>query len=163
MQASADIFRCFGIPLLRGRGFAAEEDLPNGPRVVLVSENLWATRFGRDPQTIGKILPLSGEPYTIIGIVANTQRTWEFGPPSDVYVPFQLDPNTSDQGHYFQVVARLKPGITLNQAKARLQTSAQEYRAKFPQCTRAERRIRQVSSLIARRSWAMFVHRCWCC
>ena len=47
-------------------------------------------------------------------------------------LPFQLDPNTSDQGHYFQVVARLKPGVSLEQAKARLQASAGEYRAKFP-------------------------------
>jgi putative ABC transport system permease protein len=133
MQASEDIFRCFGIPLLRGRGFTSEEDLPNGPHVVLISENLWTRRFTRDPEIIGKILSLSDEPYTIIGIVADNQRTWEFGPPSEVYVPFQLDPDTSDQGHYFQVVARLKPGITLNQAKARLQVSAQEYRVKFPQ------------------------------
>ena len=47
-------------------------------------------------------------------------------------MPFQLDPNSADQGHYFAVVARLKPGVSLEQAQARLQASAAEYRAKFP-------------------------------
>jgi putative ABC transport system permease protein len=132
MQASADIFRCFGVPLLRGRGFTAEEDSPNGPRVALISQDLWTQRFASDPQILGKTISLSGEPYTIVGIAADNQSTREFGLPPEVYVPFQLDPNTNDQGHYFQVVARLKPGVALGQAQARLQVSAQEYRAKFP-------------------------------
>src|SRR5436853_160653 len=56
----------------------------------------------------------------------------EFGPPPDVWVPFQLDPNTKDQGHYFRAAGRLKPGVSLDQAIARLQVSGQEYRTKFP-------------------------------
>ena len=132
MQASADIFRCFGVPLPRGRGFTAEEDSPNGPRVALISQDLWSRRFASDPQILGKTISLSGEPYTIVGIAADNRSTREFGLPPEVYVPFQLDPSTSDQGNYFQVVARLKPGIALGQAKARLQVSAQEFRAKFP-------------------------------
>src|SRR4029079_11638382 len=48
------------------------------------------------------------------------------------FVPFQFDPNTGDQGHYFGVAGRLKPGVTLEQAKARVQLSAEEYKTKFP-------------------------------
>lgn len=132
MQMSADSFKAWGLPILRGRGFSPEDDAPNGPHVTLISQDVWARRFGNDPQILGKTISLSGDPYTVIGVVASNPAALEFGPPTEVYVPFQLDPNTSDQGHYFQVVARLKPGVSLEQAKARLQASAGEYRAKFP-------------------------------
>ena len=56
----------------------------------------------------------------------------ELGPTPQVWVLFQFDPNTTDQGHYFQVLGRLKPGITLEQADTRLNASAAEYRKKFP-------------------------------
>ena len=104
MRASANTFRCWGIPILQGRGFTPEEDLPNGPRVVAISQSLWKRRFASDPQILGKTISLSGEPYTVIGIVADSQGFLEFGfggHPSDVYVPFQLDPNSADQGETF--------------------------------------------------------------
>ena len=132
MQMSADGFPCWGLPILRGRPYTEQEDLPNGPRLVLISQGFWTRRFASDPQIVGKTISLSGEPYTVIGIVAENQNALEFGPPSDVYVPFQLDPNTTDQGHYFQAVARLKSGVDLKQAQARLQASAAEYRTRFP-------------------------------
>src|SRR5579872_966421 len=130
-KASADIFRCWGLPILRGRGFTREEDLPHGPLVTLLSQDLWKRRFASDPQVLGKAISLNGESYKVIGIVGD-DPLGEFEPPADVYVPFQIDPETTDQGEYFNVAARLKPGITLEQAKARLQTSAGDYRAKFP-------------------------------
>jgi putative ABC transport system permease protein len=132
MQMSADSFKVWGMPILRGRGFTQEEDLPNGPHVVLISQDVWARRFASDPQILGKTISLSGDLYTVIGVTENNSAALEFGPPTEVYVPFQLDPNSTDQGHYFQAVARLKPGVTLEQAKARLQASAGEYRARFP-------------------------------
>jgi putative ABC transport system permease protein len=132
MQMSADSFKVWGLPILRGRGFSAEDDAPNGPHVTLISQDVWARRFANDPQILGKTISLSGDPYTVIGVVASNPAALEFGPPTEVYVPFQLDPNTSDQGHYFQVVARLNPGVSLEQAKARLKASAAEYRARFP-------------------------------
>ena len=56
----------------------------------------------------------------------------EYGPTPQLWVLFQFDPNTTDQGHYFQVMARLKLGVTLQQAKGRMKESATEYRKKFP-------------------------------
>ena len=132
MQMSADGFRCWGIPILRGHPYTEQEDLPNGPRVTLLSQGFWTRRFGSDPTIVGKVISLSGESYTVIGIVESDQRLLEFGPSSDVFIPFQLDPNTTDQGHYFQVVGRLKPGVTLEQAQARLKASASDFRARFP-------------------------------
>ncbi|MEO7142874.1 MAG: ADOP family duplicated permease, partial [Bryobacteraceae bacterium] len=133
MRASADTFRCFGIQILRGRTFSQEEDLPNGPLVALIGENLWRRRFAGDPRILGRTISLSGEPHTVIGIVGADAGLSDSGPPAEVYVPFKLDPNTSDQGDYFEVAARLQPGVTLEQAQARLQASAGAYRAKFPQ------------------------------
>ncbi len=131
-QASADFFRLLRAPIELGRTFTPEEDLPNGDRVVLLSHQLWVRRFDSDPDILGKTMSLSGDPHVIIGVVGGDFDTQEFGPPAEVYIPFQLDPNTTDQGHYFQAMGRLKDGVTLEQAQAKLQLSAQEFEAKFP-------------------------------
>jgi predicted permease len=131
-QVSADYFRLAGIPLSRGRTFSAEEDRPGGNHVVVLSQGLWKRRFGSDPSVIGKTMSLSGDPYVIIGILNESPNVRVLEPNPEVWIPFQLDPNSSDQGHFFQALGRLKPGVSLAQAKARLQLSADEYRRKFP-------------------------------
>jgi putative ABC transport system permease protein len=130
-RVSADFFRLFGAPIVRGRGFTEAEDLPQGPRVALLGYRLWETRFNSDPDIVGKPISLSGEPYEIIGVVGEFNFE-QFGTAPQVWVPFQLDPNTADQGHYFQAAGRLKPGVSLQQAQARLQVSAGEYKTKYP-------------------------------
>ncbi len=131
-QVSADYFKLFGAQIFRGRTFSAEEDLPHGPKVVVLSHGFWTRRFAADPNIVGKTILLGGEPNVVIGILAPSFDFGDFGPAPDVWVPFQLDPNTRDQGHYFQAGGRLKPGVTLQQAQARLKLSAQEYTRKFP-------------------------------
>jgi putative ABC transport system permease protein len=131
-QVSADYFRLFGAPVFRGRTFSDQEDHPSGERVVVLSHGLWMRRFAGDPAVLGSAIPLSGEPHVVIGIIGPAFDVTEFGPAPDLWVPFRLDPNTTDQGHYFQAAGRLKAGVTLEQAQARLQLSAQEYRARFP-------------------------------
>ena len=136
-QVSADYFRLFGAPVVRGRTFTQQEDLPHGEKVVLLSENCWQRRFGSDPQILGKTISLGGDPHVVIGIIGAAFDFREFGPAPDVWVAFQLDPNTKDQGHYFNAGGRLKPGVTVEQAKARLQVSAADYRRKFPTALQA--------------------------
>jgi putative ABC transport system permease protein len=131
-RVSANAFRCWGVPILKGRTFTQTEDLPNGPRVTLISEDLWKRRFASDPRILGTLISLNGEPHTIIGIAGNAAAQHEFGPRADVFVPFQIDPNTTNQGNYFDVLARLRPGVSLEQARSRMQASTAEYRAKFP-------------------------------
>ena len=131
-QVSAAFFHLFGAPLLQGRSFTREEDLPNGPHVALISESLWRNRFHADPNILGKTVLLGGDPHPVIGIVGSTFDFRDFGPQPDVWVPFQLDPNSPDQGHYFQVAGRLKPGIPIQQARARIVASAAEYVHKYP-------------------------------
>jgi predicted permease len=135
-QVSAAYFRLFGASVFRGRTFSEEEDRPGGERVVVLSHGLWTRRFGADPGVLGTTISLSGEPHAVIGIIAPTFDVAELGSTPDLWVPFQLDPNTTDQGHYFQVAGRLRAGVTLEQAQARLQISADEYRSRFPNALR---------------------------
>jgi predicted permease len=130
-QVSADFFRLTGAPIIRGRTFSADEDLPRGPHVALISEGLWSRRFGSDPDSVGKPISLGGDIYTIIGVVGSDYHPEDLGPVPEVYMPFQLDPDSSDQGHYFMSAGRLKPGVSLDQAKARFLIAAQEFRTQF--------------------------------
>ncbi len=114
-----------------GRWFTAEEDLPNAGRTVVLGYNFWTQRMASDPDVVGKSVTLSGNPYTIVGVVGREFDFRDFGPAPEIFVPFQFDPNTTDQGHYFASAGRLKPGVTLEQAQARLQASAAVYRDRF--------------------------------
>jgi predicted permease len=122
----------FGAPVIRGRTFSAEEDSPHGPLAALIGEGLWRRRFGGDPKVIGKTIPLSGESYVIIGIVGANFDTSELDEAPEVWTPFQLDPRTTDQGHYLEAAGRLKPGVSLGQAQAKLKLSAEDFKRKFP-------------------------------
>lgn len=131
-QVSANFFRLFGAPLIMGRGFTAEEDRPRGPAVALISEGLWRRRFASDPKISGRTIELGGDPHSIVGVVGSSFDLRDFGRQPDVFVPFQIDPNTSDQGHYFQAYGRLNDGVTMEQARARIVASAAEYLRKYP-------------------------------
>jgi len=129
-RVSADFFKLVGAPVLLGRTFTADEDRPGAGKFAVIDKQLWQTRFNSDPGAIGKSISLGNEPYTIVGVL-DTFDFREFGPTPQVWTLFQFDPNTSDQGHYFQVMGRLKPGVTLQQAAERLKVSANDFRAKF--------------------------------
>ena len=148
-QVSVDFFKLFGAPIIRGRSFTAAEDLPDAERVVVISQRFWETRFNRAEDVIGKSISLSGEPYTVVGVLGETMMLrgepytvvgvlgdtfdfTEYGPQPQVWYPFQLPPNTTDQGHYFSAAGRLKAGVSLEQAKTRVAASAEEYNRKFP-------------------------------
>ena len=131
IRVSAAYFRLFGAPLVLGRAFSADEDRPNGPHVVVLSYGLWQRRFAADPHMVGKTISLSGVPYTVVGIVGPSFDT-ELDTPPDVWLPFQIDPASTDHAQYFNVVARLKPGVTLGMANAQLQFAAGEFRRNFP-------------------------------
>ena len=130
-QVTADFFRLFGAPLIRGRGFTAAEDLPDAAKVVVLSQRFWEARFNRRDEVLGQTVSLSGEPYTVVGVLGDFSFD-DFGETPQVWVPFQLPPNNPDQGHYFQAAGRLKDGVSLEQAKARLHASADDYRRKYP-------------------------------
>ena len=129
IHASYEFFHLFGIATVRGRTFTPEEDRPGGGKLVVLSEGLWQRRYGADPGIVGKTISLGSEPYTVIGVVA---PSFAITPPPDLYLPFQADPNSTNQGHYFRSSARLKPGVSLAAAKAGLDLAGGEFRRLYP-------------------------------
>ena len=130
-QVSVDFFNLFGAPVLRGRTFTVAEDTPGGERVVVLSQRFWESRFNRAEDIIGKTISLSGETYTVIGVLGDFDFS-EYGTTPQVWMPFQIPANTTDQGHYFQAAGRLKPGVSLQQGRARIEPSAAEYTRRYP-------------------------------
>jgi putative ABC transport system permease protein len=122
-------FRLFGARMLLGRTFTPQEDQPNGGNVVVLSYGFWKRKFGGDPHVVGRTLSLSGETYTILGV---TDSEFDTDPPADLWLPFQFPPNSTDQAHYFQAAGRLKPGVTLDQAKSQLKLAYAEFRRLYP-------------------------------
>jgi len=129
VHVSREFFPLFGIRTVMGRTFTAQEDRPGGGKLAVLSEGLWQRRYGSDPAIAGKTIELGGEPYTVIGVVAHS---FAIAPPPDLYLPFQADPNSTNQGHYFQSAARLNPGVSLGAAKAALDLAGGEFKRLFP-------------------------------
>ncbi len=122
-------FRLFGAPVMLGRTFTAQEDSPNGGKVVVITYGLWQRKFGGNPNIIGTVLSLGNEPFTIIGVLG---KSFISDPVADILLPFQFAPNSTNQGHYFEAAGRLKPGVTLAQANARLRIAGDEFRRRYP-------------------------------
>jgi len=129
LHVSADYFSVFGATTVLGRPFTPEEDRPGGPDVAVISNGLWRSRFGADPNLVGSTISLGGEPYVVTGVL---RPGFSSDPPADIYLPLRADPNSSDQAHYLRATARLLPGVTLSMAQAAMKLSAKEYEQKFP-------------------------------
>ncbi|HEY6467205.1 MAG TPA: ABC transporter permease [Candidatus Acidoferrales bacterium] len=129
IHVSANYFPLFGARVAQGRTFTAQEDIPNGPHLAVISTGLWRSRYGSDPNMVGKNMEIGGQPYEVIGILDSSFR-WD--PPMDVWLPMQADPDSANQGNYLLSAARLKPGVSLGQAKAAMSVAAEAFRRKYP-------------------------------
>jgi putative ABC transport system permease protein len=129
--ASSDFGRVMGVAPAFGRWFTADEDAPDKEHVALISDGLWKRRFGTDPQIVGKSIQLNGEPYTIIGVMP---ANFNFPNPNyEVWAPLALDSSKYDRTHGFlQGVARLKPNVTIEQARADLQSIEEQIKRDNP-------------------------------
>ncbi|MGP8173551.1 MAG: ABC transporter permease [Terracidiphilus sp.] len=133
LHVTEGYFRLFGAPVMLGRTFTPQEDLPNGGKVVVLSYGLWQRKFGGDPKIVGSSLSLGNEPYTIVGVLA---KSFQSDPEAEIWLPFQFDPNSTNQGDYFSVAGMLKPGVTLAQANAQMKLASQQFHRDWP--TRAD-------------------------
>jgi putative ABC transport system permease protein len=130
IHVSRNYFHLFAVNPILGRTFTPDEDAPNGPKVAVISNGLWKRRFGGDPGFLGRTMLLNGEPYAVIGIMG---ADYESDPKADVFIPLQPDPNSTNQGHYLFVGARMKPGITLPQLNAEMKLVGDKFRRLYPQ------------------------------
>jgi putative ABC transport system permease protein len=132
IHVSSSYFRVFGVSTAYGRTFTREEDQPNGPKTAVLTYQLWKDRFGGDPALIGKAVNLSGDSYAIVGVLP---ASFVPDPPTDVFIPLQADPNSTNQGHYLLAAGRLKDGVQLQAAQAQMKVIAEEFQRQHPQFT----------------------------
>ena len=128
---SASLFRVLGAVPAQGRLFLPGEEAPGGHRVVLVSHRLWLTRFAGDSALVGQAIILNGDGYTVVGIMAD-----DFRFPSnstDLWMPFTGDPSEARDDRYFEVVGRLKPGMTLDASEAEMSGITKRLAAEYPE------------------------------
>jgi putative ABC transport system permease protein len=129
IHVSAGYFQVFGVSPIAGRTFLQQEDLPGGPKAVVLTYEVWKARLAGDRSVVGTSLMLGGEPYTVVGVLA---PGFHSDPPADVFVPMQADPNSTNQGHIYLVAGRLKPGISIAAARANMQTAGEQFRQANP-------------------------------
>src|SRR5579862_2098127 len=141
---SADFFSVLGVKLMLGRSFTAEEDQLGAGRVALVSHGFWKRKLGSSSDVLGQRLVLDGEGYTIVGVVpSNFHLTLpNFPDDRDVFVPIGqwTHPYFHDRSYALgmKAVGRLKPGVTIAQARSDMDRVAHNLAAAFPQADAGE-------------------------
>jgi predicted permease len=140
---SADWFQDLGIKPLYGRSFRADDDQPGAPSVLLLSYDFWQRRFGGDPGIVGQVLRMNDRPITVIGVLP---RLPQYPGPDDVFMttascPFRSSERTKSSRVVRMVTlyGRLKPGVTIQQAQADLETISGRLSQAYPEAYRDAR------------------------
>src|SRR6059058_4591368 len=134
-QVTSNYFDVLGVQPIRGRNFLPEEE--RTADVAMVTETFWRKRLGGDPNVIGRSITLNGVPHTIVGILPNLPFSWA-GPNAEIWTtkPFTVPGLSYERvmrgSGFLRVVGRLKPGMTIEQARAALPPLEQSYRKQFP-------------------------------
>ena len=137
MQVSADYLRTLGVTPQLGRNFNESEDQPGGADVVMISQRFWKQEFNSDPGVLGQTLTISNRAHTIIGVLPPALSTFPTAD-IDLWVPrpkevSYLFPSQIENGAFtFQVIARLRPGVTIQRARSHLDAIAASYRSEHP-------------------------------
>ena len=130
-RESASFFDIWGIKPMLGRTFAPDEDQPGKSQVVVLSHRMWESRFGADPGIIGRTLSLNNKPYTVIGVMPPGvfDRIRDF-----FWVPLAFEPKHMTRDYHWLIAfARLKPGVTLQQAREQMKSIAARIEHDYPQ------------------------------
>jgi len=136
-QVTADFFSVLGIQPAQGRSFSPDEDRPGNEHVVIVSHELWQRRFGSDPHMLERTVTLDGQKYKIVGILpAGFRSPSQFGTSDKLnfYVPAAYPPEllANHADHEVNVVARLKPGVSVREAQAELDAISSRLEHMYP-------------------------------
>ena len=132
-----ELFSVLGQQPLAGRAFLPEDGKPGAPGVVILSEGIWRSQFGSDPQALGASITLDMRPFTIVGIMPDAFRYPAISKARQIWIPLAQDPlfgpwMANRGGHWLQVTGRLRPGITLAKAQAELDGLAARLAKEFP-------------------------------
>jgi putative ABC transport system permease protein len=135
--ATTNLFSVLGVNALQGRTFTAEDGKPGGPNVVVISYSLWQRRFGGG-QVVGRTITLSNQPNTIIGVLPAdvgwyVQKGSMINKPPDIWSPWQVSNELRERhGRFARAVARLKPGVTLEQAQNEMNVIGARLQQQYP-------------------------------
>jgi predicted permease len=139
MRMQSSLLKMFGAKVLLGRLFLPDEDKPGKPPVVILSDRLWKRRFSSDPEIVGKSITLNGNPYTIAGVLQrgfllNAEVMPSEGPMDtvDVFLPMPLgaDAAQNRRDENYNILVKLKPGVSIQQAQADIDVIASRIREK---------------------------------
>jgi putative ABC transport system permease protein len=139
-----DLFGVLGVEPQLGRAFISEDDRPGAPRVALLGDGLWRRRYGADPSIVGQTITIDGNPTLVVGVMP---ARFDFPVArTELWVPLRLSrtqpPNPAigaeryRQYRILSVVARLAPGVSLDQAQAELGATADNFRQQYPDANR---------------------------
>jgi len=137
-RVSADYFSIFGAHVAAGRTFSISEDRPDGPRVAVISERLWRVRFGSDPMLVGRTVLLEHNSYKVIGVLTGGVSSPSVTGSPDIWPPLQADPSSTDHVSRVHVVARLKPGVSLEKAQTEVGDTMRPFLEKYRPHTASE-------------------------
>jgi putative ABC transport system permease protein len=127
---SAPYFDVFGTKAALGRTFARDEDQRGKEKVAVLSHRLWLNLFGADRAIVGRSILLNGEPYTVIGVLPGNSEFDRRA--AELWIPLAFPPQVARDYHYLGAVARLKPGVSLQQAQAEMSTIAEGIATRYP-------------------------------
>lgn len=136
-RVSAGYFNVLAVPPALGRSFTAAEDLPNGAKVVILSDKLWQRRFNRDRTIIGRNVTLDDDQFTVIGVMP-ARFECVLSPSAELWTALQYNPSVPldgrEWGHHLRMIARVRSDATVGQAVIELDTIA---RTSLPEFARA--------------------------
>jgi predicted permease len=138
IPVTADFFSLIGTKPLLGRALSPEDGKEVAAPVVVMSENLWRSRFGADRAILGRAIALDRRSFTVVGVMPAGFRTPFVGQPDQFWIPLAQDPLFSGwrtrppQTHWLPAIARLRPGVSIAYAQAELQTVGADLEQQFP-------------------------------
>jgi predicted permease len=148
---TANFFPLFRVTPAYGRNFLPEEEAPNGPHVVMLSDRLWRRRYGADPAVVGRTIQVDGVAHAVVGILPPAFRLALpaeafLVTDAEVWAPLQFDYGSAPPRNFtfFTVFGRLRPDVTFAQAQAEMSGIALQFRKEFPEHTGTNVRIRAV-------------------
>ena len=142
IRVSSNLFQMLGARPIFGRLLTPDEDSPGSPSTAVLTDGVWARRFGRDPHMIGKSIIINGKTYEVVGVLPQTFTLSQEVLPllygteqAEIFLPLPLSPAASQARDHedYNIIGKLKPGVSVQQAQAEMDTITARLRSQFPE------------------------------